>query len=151
MPAARHIQPMGLSGRLEAMRVPTKGITRKGNRKTNTMLGPPVPQLEGGSTFRVRKYNTTVATNMPTERAPSDQASQAARLIPLSARLRSFAPSVTAPTLQHHRLPSVTTTVTTIVLSRGEPNSQDPRTRALSDVCLQLQNRSRIFRGGVRT
>src|SRR5215211_4236919 len=97
MPAARHIQPMGLLGRLEAIRVPTKGITRKGNRKTNTMLGPPVPQLEGGSTFRVRKYNTTVATNMPTERAPSDQASQAARLIALSPRLRSFVPTVTPP------------------------------------------------------
>src|SRR5215207_3245187 len=97
MPAARHIQPIGLLGRLEAISVPTKGITRKGNRKTNTMLGPPVPQLEGGSTFRVRKYNTTVATNMPTERAPSDQASQAPRLIPLTPRLRSFAPSVTPP------------------------------------------------------
>src|SRR5215211_7449125 len=97
MPAARHIHPIGLSGRLEAIRVPTKGIMRKGNRKTNTMLRPPVPQLEGGSTFRVKKYNTTVATNMPTERAPSDQASQAARLIALSPRLRSFVPTVTPP------------------------------------------------------
>src|SRR5215213_4228160 len=97
------------------MRVPTKGITRKGNRKTNTMLRPPVPQLEGGSTFRVRKYNTTVATNMPTESAPSDQASQAARLIALSPRLRSFAPSVTTPTLQYYRLPVVTANVTSIV------------------------------------
>src|SRR5215213_10358304 len=115
MPAARHIQPIGLSGRLEAIRVPTKGITRKGNRKTNTMLRPPVPQLEGGSTFRVRKYNTTVATNMPTERAPSDQASQASRLIPLSPRLLSFAPSVTPPTLQHHRLLNVTNSLRDIV------------------------------------
>src|SRR5436190_632213 len=97
MPAARHIQPIGLLGRLEAIRVPTKGITRKGNRKTNTMLGPPVPQVEGGITSRVRKYNTTVATNMPTESVPSDQASQAARLVPVSPRLRSFAPSVTPP------------------------------------------------------
>jgi len=95
MPAARQIQPMGLSGRLEAIRVPTKGITRKGNRKTNTMLGPPVPQLDGGCTDRVRKYNTTVATNMDTERAPSDQASQEARRILPSPRLCSFAPAVT--------------------------------------------------------
>jgi hypothetical protein len=67
MPAARHIQPIGLLGRLEAIRVPTKGKARMGNRKIKTRLRPPVPQLEGSCTDRVRKYNTTVVTNMATE------------------------------------------------------------------------------------
>ena len=78
MPAARHTQPMGFSGRLEAIRAPTTGKARKGNRKSKMMLRPPVPQPEGGCTDRVKKYKTTVATNMATERAPSDHASQAA-------------------------------------------------------------------------
>src|SRR5215207_3040323 len=99
MPTARHIQPMGLLGRLEAIRAPTRGKARKGNRKMSTTLRPPVPQLAGGCTDRVRKYNTTVATNITSERAPDDQASRAAvrRLIPPTSLPCSLAPSVTTP------------------------------------------------------
>src|SRR5215212_3809936 len=78
MPAARHIQPMGFLGRLEAIRAPTMGKARKATPKMSTTLTPAVPQELGGCTDRMRKYNTTVATNMVTERAPSDQASQEA-------------------------------------------------------------------------
>src|SRR5919199_6281069 len=98
MPPARHIQPMGLEGRLEAMRAPTKGKARKGNRKIKTRLRPPVPKELGGCTDRVRKYNTTVVTNMVTERAPSDHASQGARVLtPPTPRPCSLAPSVMTP------------------------------------------------------
>src|SRR5919199_3080301 len=97
MPPARHIQPMGLEGRLEAMRAPTKGKARKGNRKIKTRLRPPVPKELGGCTDRVRKYNTTVVTNMATHRAASDHASQETAwvLLPLTSRLCFLAPSVT--------------------------------------------------------
>jgi hypothetical protein len=84
LPTARHIQPTRLRGRLEAIRAPTKGKARKGNRKINTMLRPAVPQLEGGCTDRVRKNKTTVATNMATERPASDQASEEAARVLIS-------------------------------------------------------------------
>src|SRR5919206_3658469 len=99
MPMARHIQPMGFSGRLEAIRAPTTGKARKGNRKMSTALRPPVPQELGGCTDRVTKYNTTVATNITTESAPSDHASQEAVrvLIAPTPRPCSLVPSVTPP------------------------------------------------------
>src|SRR5215203_6918816 len=78
-PTARQIQPMAFVGRLEAIRAPTKGKARKGTMKTNTMLKPPVPQVIGGCSDRGRMtYSVTFATNMPSERVPSDQASQEA-------------------------------------------------------------------------
>jgi hypothetical protein len=43
MPTAKQIQPMGLLGRLEAIRVPTMGKARKGSNKMSTALSPPVP------------------------------------------------------------------------------------------------------------
>src|SRR5215212_4077845 len=115
MPPVKQIQPIGLLGRLEAIRAPTVGKARNGSRKMSTMLRPPVPQLEGGCTDRVRKYNTTVATNIASERAPSDQASQAApRGLILAAPRPCSGLSLhhTTTTLQHDRLQSVTTNVT---------------------------------------
>jgi hypothetical protein len=97
MPAAKHIQPMGFLGRLEAIRAPTTGKARNGSRKMSTTPRPPVPQLGGGCTDRVRKYNTTFATNMATERPASNHASQAAvrLLIPPTPRSGSLDPAVT--------------------------------------------------------
>src|ERR671928_1537942 len=74
MPTARHIQPMGFSGRLEAIRAPTTGKARKGTKKMSTALRPPVPQELGGCTDRVTKYNTTDAAAMATQRPANDQA-----------------------------------------------------------------------------
>src|SRR5215203_2429462 len=100
-PTARQIQPMGLSGRLEAIRAPTKGKARKGSKKMSTALRPPVPQELGGCTDRVTKNNMTAATNITTESAPSDHASQVEglRLIsPTPPRpYCPLAPSVTTP------------------------------------------------------
>src|ERR671912_2074418 len=99
-PTAKQIQPMGLWGRLEAIRAPTKGKARKGTMKTNTMLKLPVPQVIGGCADRgSMMYNATFATNMISERVASDQASHAAvrALIPPIPRSCSLAPSVTAP------------------------------------------------------
>src|SRR5215216_370842 len=99
-PTAKQIQPMGLWGRLEAIRAPTKGKARKGTMKTNTMLKPPVPQVIGGCADRGRMmYIATFATNMISERVASDQPGHAAvrALIPPIPRPCSLAPSVTPP------------------------------------------------------
>src|SRR5829696_2417326 len=97
MPTARHIQPMGLWGRLEAIRAPTKGKARKGKTTMSTALSPPVPQELGGCTDRVAMYSAADAADMATERPASDHASQAAArvLIPPTPRPCSLAPSVT--------------------------------------------------------
>src|SRR5918997_2266963 len=78
MPTAKQIQPMGFSGRLEAIRAPTKGKARKGRTRTSTALSPPVPQLVGGCKDRVATYNTMLAAHRSSERAASDHANQAA-------------------------------------------------------------------------
>src|SRR5918992_4046574 len=79
MPAARHIQPMGFLGCLEAIRAPTKGKARKGNRKTKMMLTtPPVPQALGSCAGRVAMDRPMVATHEMSESVASDQASHAA-------------------------------------------------------------------------
>src|SRR5215211_5203187 len=109
-PTAKQIQPMGLRGRLEAIRAPTKGKARKGSKKTNTMLKPPVPQVIGGCADRGRTmYNATSATNMISERVASDQASHAAAraLIPPIPRpcflaLPSHHHSTALPSLQRY-------------------------------------------------
>src|SRR5918992_2344655 len=101
MPAARHIQPMGFLGCLEAIRAPTKGKARKGNRKTKMMLTiPPVPQALGSCAGRVPMYSPMVATHKTSENVASDQASHAAveRSNPPTPLLCcSLAPSVTTP------------------------------------------------------
>src|ERR687890_2203095 len=90
-PATRQIQPIGFSGRLEAIRAPTIVKARKGVRINSLPMAPPEPQsLEGCAIGAVRCKDKTVsmapATNMAPESAASDQASQeAARvLIPRS-------------------------------------------------------------------
>jgi len=75
---AKQIHPIGFSGRLEAIRAPTRGKARKGNTKTNTTLKPPVPQLLGGCAGWLNKYNAMLAANKSSERPASDQAFQEA-------------------------------------------------------------------------
>src|SRR5918997_4807521 len=72
-PAARHIQPTGFSGRLEAIRAPTTGKARKG---TKTNRSSRMSELTRACSVNwARTYSATLATNMATERAASDQAS----------------------------------------------------------------------------
>src|ERR671914_1401637 len=100
MPTARHIQPMGFLGRLEAIRAPTKGKVRKGNTKMSTALSPPVPQLLGGCKDRVARYNPMAAAHKTSESTARDQASQAVRrvVIPPTPLLFCFlSPFLTKP------------------------------------------------------
>src|SRR5215207_2560781 len=102
-PAVRQIQPMGLWGRLEAIRAPTIGKARKGKKSTKPPRALAVPQsLEGcvaGASDKDRTVSVQPPTNMATETAASDQASQGAArvLIPPTPRLCSLIPSGTTP------------------------------------------------------
>ncbi len=78
MPLARQIHPIGLLGRLEAMKVPTVGKARKGVESNRVLTRPLVPQLLGGCADRVRMDKAMFAANRASQRAPSDQASQLA-------------------------------------------------------------------------
>jgi len=82
-PAVRQIQPMGLWGRLEAIRAPTIGKARKGKKSTKPPRALAVPQsLEGcvaGASDKDRTVSVQPPTNMATETAASDQASQGQR------------------------------------------------------------------------
>ncbi len=78
MPEARQIHPIGLLGRLEAMRVPTMGKARKGMVSNRVLTRPLVPQVLGGCADRVRMDKAICAANRASQRAPSDQASQEA-------------------------------------------------------------------------
>src|SRR5919205_613227 len=88
-PATRQIQPIGFSGRLEAIRAP---------------MAPPEPQsLEGCAAgavaYKDKMVSMAPATNMAPERPASDQASQdEARVFALpTSRSRRCVPSVTTP------------------------------------------------------
>src|SRR5215208_5744331 len=84
MPVARQIHPIGLLGRLEAMRVPTIGKARKGMKINRLLTRPLVPQVLGACAERVRMNKAMVVANKAIERAASDQASQeAVRLLTL--------------------------------------------------------------------
>ncbi len=78
MPEARQIHPIGLLGRLEAIRVPTIGKARKGMKINRLLTRPLVPQVLGVCADRVRMNKVMVAANRASERAPSDQAIQVA-------------------------------------------------------------------------
>src|SRR5215210_4250630 len=102
-PAARQIQPMGLWGRLEAIRAPTRGKTRKGKKITRPPSALAVPQSLEGCVAGASDKDSTVSaqppTNMATERAASDHASRAAAraLNPPLPRSRSLELSLTTP------------------------------------------------------
>src|SRR5215203_282208 len=80
-PATRQIQPIGFSGRLEAIRAPTIVKARKGAWINRLPMAPPEPQsLEGCAagavTYKDKMVSMVPATNMVPERPASDQASQ---------------------------------------------------------------------------
>src|SRR5215203_4933532 len=78
-PEARQIQPIGFSGRLEAIRAPTIVKARKGARSKMLAIAPPVPQslghfAAGAVTYTDKTVSMAPATNMVPERPASDQA-----------------------------------------------------------------------------
>src|SRR5829696_2022340 len=103
-PETRQIQPIGFSGRLEAIRAPTRGKARKGRKISREPRGPAVPQsleVEGcvvAPTYNDDTVSTAPTTNMAIEKPASDHASQVARvLVPRTPLSRCLAPAVTTP------------------------------------------------------
>src|SRR5215204_4549607 len=64
-PAARQIQPIGFSGRLEAIRAPTRGKARKGKKINRLLKGPAVPQSLEGCVAGPMYKDETVSTARP--------------------------------------------------------------------------------------
>src|SRR5215203_5812913 len=98
-PSARQSQPIGFSGRLEAIKAPTSGKTKKSPEASRPTVVRSAFQLLGTSAERASTNSGTLPTNTATERAASDQASQAAVWWPILSTPRpfSFAASVTTP------------------------------------------------------
>src|SRR5215212_102338 len=118
-PSVSKIQPMGLRGRLEAIKAPTTANAKKGtwpNRPTKVRL---TAQLLGTCADRASTYSAMLAKNKATERAASDHASQMAtcRLIPPTPRPCCLASS--AITLLYSTAVSQT-------LRRGVPREYSP-------------------------
>jgi hypothetical protein len=84
-PATRQIQPIGFSGRLEAIRAPTRGNARNGKKISKLLRGPAVPQSLGVCVtvplFRDKTVSAAPTRNMATETAASDHASKAVRAL----------------------------------------------------------------------
>src|SRR5215212_5513328 len=103
-PASKQIQPIGFSGRLEAIRAPTKVKVRKGARINRLPMAPPEPQsLEGWAagavTYKEKMLSMAPAKNMAPENPASAQASQEeARVFALpTSGSRRCVSSVTTP------------------------------------------------------
>src|SRR5215210_1408292 len=96
-PSASKIQPMELSGRLEAIRAPTIGKAKKSAHPNCPPMERSTPQLLGTCAERARTNSTTLARKMASQRPASDHASQEARraLIPPTSRSRLLDLSVT--------------------------------------------------------
>src|SRR5919199_1643880 len=110
-PAASKIQPMKLRGRLEAIRAPTRGKAKKGNRSKSPPTVRSTPQLLGTCADRARTNSGMRAKIMAAERGerpgePGGGAGThpAALSSPLSCPLCHYT------TLQHFRPHGVTIT-----------------------------------------
>src|SRR5215211_2001066 len=96
-PSARMIQPIGLRGRLEAIRAPTSGKTRKGTPPMNLPTERSTSQLPGTCADRVRTNSGKVATHITTQRPASDHDNQKTTRAPSPPRPSSLADSITTP------------------------------------------------------
>src|ERR687897_629108 len=86
-PSASKIHPVGLSGRLEAIRAPTTGKAKNSVPPNILPTEKSTSQPLGTCAERARTNRTTLARNMASERLASDQAShqEAARVLILLA------------------------------------------------------------------
>src|SRR5829696_4444120 len=98
-PSTRHSQPMGFSGRLEAISAPTSGKTRKRACPSRPPVVRSASKLRGTWVEWASIHSATLPTNMTTERAASDHASQEVprELILPTPCSCSLVPDVTTP------------------------------------------------------
>src|ERR671921_1504742 len=98
-PSVSKIHPMGLRGRVEAIKAPTMANAKKSTWPKRPTKARLTLQLLGICADRASTYSGMLAKNKATDRAASDHASQeAARvLIPPTSDLRSLVSSNTTP------------------------------------------------------
>src|SRR5829696_6142215 len=98
-PSTRQSQPMGFSGRLEAISAPTSGKTRKRACPSRLPVVRSVSRLRATWVEWASIHSATLPTNMTTERAASDHASQEVprELILPTPCSCSLVPDVTTP------------------------------------------------------
>jgi len=81
-PAAKQIQPIEFSGRLEAIRAPTRGKARKGKKSTRSpsalAVAAPLEGSVAGAAYKDNVVSAPPPMNMATARQASDQANQEA-------------------------------------------------------------------------
>src|SRR5215212_4716145 len=77
-PSARHSQPIGFSGRLEAIRAPTSGKTKKSPEPSRPTGVRSASQLLGTCAERASTSSGTLPTNTATDNPHNDHASQEA-------------------------------------------------------------------------
>src|SRR5215213_4127466 len=75
-PPARQSQPIGFSGRLEAIRAPTSGKTKKSPEASRPPVVRSPSQLLGTWAERASTNSGTLATNKATDKPHNDHASQ---------------------------------------------------------------------------
>src|SRR5215213_4838937 len=88
-PSARQSQPIGFSGRLEAIRAPTSGKTKKSPEASRPPVVRSASQLLGTWAERASTNSGTLATNKATDKPHDDHASQEATRVLNSPVLRS--------------------------------------------------------------
>src|SRR5215208_7186596 len=88
-PSARQSQPIGFSGRLEAIRAPTSGKTKKSPEASRPPVVRSASQLLGTCAERASTSSGTLATNKATDKPHNDHASQEATRALNSPVLRS--------------------------------------------------------------
>src|SRR5215208_5000277 len=88
-PSARQSQPIGFSGRLEAIRAPTSGKTKKSPEASRPPVVRSPSQLLGTWAERARTNSGTLATNKATDKPHNDHASQESTRVLNSPVLRS--------------------------------------------------------------
>src|SRR5215216_861306 len=132
-PSPRQSQPMGFSGRLEAIRVPTNGKTKKSPEASRPPVVRSASQLLGTCAERASTSSGTLATNKATDKPHKDHASQEATRALNSPVLRSRSCrdvlSATTPLYSN-------TVFQSLLQPLPRSFSKDSPTKEISDVCL---------------
>src|SRR5215210_7854849 len=141
-PSASKIHPTQLRGRLEATSAPTRGKARKGKKLTTLPTAPRVLHSPGESIDRASTCKAMAATNMITESAASDQASQEAAFRLLAPRPDpSLVPSVTTPLYSMNVSGSLRRPLRTSLSERGSTSASKMNLRGIKR-CMLVSLRS---------
>src|SRR5215213_8891049 len=119
-PPARQSQPIGFSGRLEAIRAPTSGKTKKSPEASRPPVVRSPSQLLGTWAERASTNSGTLATNKATDKPHNDHASQESTRV------------LNSPALRSRSLRDVLSVTTPLYKMARSFSSKRPNSRAIS-------------------